>query len=89
MATWFSKYPNFHPDPLAPLLDEFNRLAIQRGWKKGGKIYREEWKNCVEATFTAEFGQNASSLRGWQALCAVIGITDVPKSITGCKKVSI
>jgi hypothetical protein len=89
MTSWLAKYPEFHPDPVAPLLDEFSRLAIQRNWKAGSKRYRKEWKDCVEENFTAEFGQNASSLAGWQALCTEVGITDVPTSITGCKKVSI
>jgi len=86
--SWFTKYPDFEPNPGrgAPLLEEFKRLAEQRNWREGGKRYRKEWKSCVEANFTAEFGANASSLQSWQALCIEVGITDVPRSITGCKK---
>jgi len=86
MTSWFAKYPEFEPDPVAPLLVEFSRLAIHQNWEEGSKKYRKEWGNCVGENFTTEFGQNASNLAGWQALCIEVGITDVPTSITGCRK---
>ena len=87
--SWFAKYPNFVPNPHAPLQDEFNRLAEERNWKPDGSRYRKEWRHCVEDSFTAYFGSDVSSLAAWQALCIKVGIADIPASITGCRKVSV
>ena len=45
-------------------------------------------KAQVAAMFTQYYGANASKLDKWQMLCSDCGVDPVPRSITGCKKVS-
>jgi len=78
------RFPNFQSDPTASLLDNFRRLAIQEGWRKKTKTYKEERRafltEAVEAGFSNNFGGNDNSLQAWQSLCRTIG---VPKSKEG------
>lgn len=41
----------------------------------------------VANEFKLHFGSNVSNLGSWQELCRVVGITNIPSSITQCKKV--
>jgi hypothetical protein len=97
-STDLSQFSNFQSDPTAPLLENFKRLAIQEGWKKKSKTYKEERRvflaEGVEARFLDKFGVNVSSLQAWQSLCQTIGVPEskeggyVPQltSIKACQK---
>jgi len=83
---WESFSPNFTRNPQINFSEEFKRLAFQRGWKKGGPKYRKQWARCCEEEFRDQYGHN-ERLEGWRALCADVGIKNIPNSITQCKKV--
>lgn len=85
---FFSQYPDFNHDPMAPLLVEFQRLSLHRGWKVGGRTYRQNRRKCFTQEFEHYYGQASDKLAGWQALCADVHISPLPSSITQCKKVA-
>lgn len=84
--SFFSKYPEFDHDPTASLVGEFQRLSLQRGWKPGGKKYRQTRQRCFTQEFEHHYGHASDKLAGWQALCADVYISPTPSSITQCKK---
>jgi hypothetical protein len=83
-TTNLSRFPDFQSDPTASLVDDFRRLALQEGWSKKSKTYKEERRaylaEVVEIRFLSVFGVNAGSLQAWQSLCRTIG---VPESVEG------
>jgi hypothetical protein len=83
----FDGFADFDRDPTASIASEFGRLAIQNDWKKGSKKYRKQRAELIEYEFGVHFGSNLHSLEDWQALCKAVGITNIPSSITQCKKV--
>jgi len=97
-STDLATFPNFQSDPTAPLVENFRRLAIQEGWKKKSKTYKENKRvflaEAVEAGFLSTFGVNVSSLQAWQSLCETIGVPEAKEgedlplltSISACKK---
>lgn len=86
-ASGYVGFADFDVDPTASITTEFNRLAIQKNWKKDSKQYKEQRARLVTQEFNAYFGSNTSTLAAWQALCKAVGITDIPSSIVQCKKV--
>jgi hypothetical protein len=91
-------YPDFQSDPTASLVDDFRRLALQEGWSKKSKTYKEKRRAFlseeVEIRFINMFGMNASSLQAWQSLCRTIGVLEsvegvevLPQSIRKCQQV--
>jgi hypothetical protein len=79
-ATGLARFPDFQSDPTASLVDDFRRLALQEGWSKKSKTYKEERRaylaEAVEIRFLSQFGVNASSLQAWQSLCRTIGVAE-------------
>lgn len=84
--SFFSQYAEFDHDPTAPLVLEFQRLSLQRGWKAGGKTYRRNRQECLTQEFEHHYGHASDKLAGWQALCADVHISPAPSSINQCKK---
>ena len=94
-----SRYANFEADPTTSLLDSFKQLAIQEGWSKKSKTYKQERKaflaEVVEDRFLNTFGVNISSLQAWQDLCKTIGVPETKEgeeavlltSISACQAV--
>jgi hypothetical protein len=86
-SSFFAQYPNFVPNPRAPLRSEIDRLAIQEGWHARGKRVGRI------AAYSAELAlqcSGKSGLESWQALCVDTGVAridGVPTSIKRCKKV--
>ena len=86
--------PNYNNDPTISITENFRRLAIQEGWTKKSKSYKEGRKafiaDAVEIGFITQFGVNTGSLQAWQNLCRTIGIENVESltSIKSCKKVT-
>ena len=83
---FFSQYPDFDRDPTAPLVVEFQRLSLKRGWKPGGNKYRQSRQNCFAQEFEHHYGHAGDKLAGWQTLCADVYISPIPASIKQCKK---
>ncbi|KAF9461787.1 hypothetical protein BDZ94DRAFT_1195735 [Collybia nuda] len=79
-STAISRYPNFEPDPTVSLIANFKRLAVQEGWGKKSKKYKEERRGylgeAVTIAFVSLFGGNVSSLQAWQSLCETIGVPE-------------
>ena len=85
---FFSGFGGFERDHGASLTDEFNRLAISRNWKVGGKKYRKNRAECFASEFDHLYQTDGSKIVGWQRLCLDVGIIPCPSTITACKKVS-
>jgi len=93
-----TRFSDFESDPTVSLLDNFKRLAIQEGWGKKSKTYKEQRRTflaeAVEVAFLDKFGVNVSSLQAWQSLCQTIGVPEskegeeVPQltSIKACQR---
>jgi len=85
--------PDYNNDLTISIIENFRRLAIQEGWTKKSKSYKEGRKafiaEAVETGFIAHFGVNTSSLQAWQNLCRTIGIENVDSltSISSCQQV--
>ncbi|KAJ6602364.1 hypothetical protein B0H10DRAFT_1823132 [Mycena sp. CBHHK59/15] len=86
MSTYWDAYKNFVHNARAPLQREFRLLAAQCGWEASGERYRTEWMRCARTEFTHYFGGEDNRLAGWQSLCALVGVEDVPESIVQCKQ---
>jgi len=88
-----STLPEYQNDPTISITENFRLLAIQEGWTKKSKSYKEGRKafiaEAVEIGFISYFGANTSSLQAWQNLCRTIGIENVETltSIKSCQKV--
>ena len=86
--------PDYNNDPTISITENFRRLAIQEGWTKKSKSYKEGRRafiaEAVEIGFISNFGTNASSLQAWQNLCRTIGVENVDglTSIKSCQKVT-
>jgi hypothetical protein len=90
MSTFWTAFsPDFTRNPQLNYSEEFKRLAVHRRWKVGGARYRKAWVRCCEEEFGVQYGRDERRLDGWRALCADVGIEDIPNSITQCKKVCL
>lgn len=87
MSTYWGAYPNFAHNATAPLRQEFNLLAAQCGWSVNEKKYHWEWLRCGQEEFSHHFGRDDSRLAGWQAMCALMRVDEVPDSIKKYKQV--
>ncbi|OCL02572.1 hypothetical protein AOQ84DRAFT_304476 [Glonium stellatum] len=83
---FFSSFREFEREPGASLTEEFERLAISRNWKVGGKKYRKNRGKCFASEFDRLYGTDGSKIAGWQRLCLDVGIDPCPGSITACRK---
>ena len=91
MSTYFARFPNFDPDPIAELLTEFARLATARRWKEGSKRYRKERRACLLSEYDQHVGglDLPGKLQQLQALVFELGIQNRPDTIKQCKLVSL
>lgn len=92
MSSYWSSFSDFDHNPTAPVRDEFQRLAKLKGWMGKGKKKtnrrHEEWGQCFQSEFEKYYGDDTSSLAGWQTLCREVGLDVIPESVTKCKRVS-
>ncbi|KAJ7473996.1 hypothetical protein FB451DRAFT_1035144 [Mycena latifolia] len=87
MSAYWTSHPDFLHNATAPLQQEFKLLAAHEGWKAGGSRYKREWARCAREEFSHYFGRDDGLLSGWQAMCAMVRVNEVPDSITQCRKV--
>ncbi|KAJ6505546.1 hypothetical protein C8R45DRAFT_861220 [Mycena sanguinolenta] len=85
MSTYWNAHPDFVHNPAAPLHQEFKLLAAQCGWNRREAQYKREWERCAREEFAHHFGRDENRLAGWQAMCATVGVKEVPESIKQCK----
>ena len=88
----FTTHPAFTPDPHAPLIDEFNRLARQSNWSKKDPFRRLMWDWLVREEYQrlvlrVQDGSTGPQLSDWQRLCGELGVGGEWESIRKCKKV--
>ena len=92
MPSYWSRFPDFEHNANTPIRKEFRRLAQLKGWvgsdPQQQKKYRREWGKCFLSEFTKHYGQDDSSLAGWQSLCGEVGLEEIPQSVKECRSVS-
>lgn len=84
-CAFWNNFLSFVPEPAAPFVDEFNRLAKHRRWRK------KEKREYLAKALTAEIdfhSDKSSGLVRWKRLCQEVRVGSEPESITKCKKVS-
>ncbi|KAF8860661.1 hypothetical protein BDZ45DRAFT_648456 [Acephala macrosclerotiorum] len=77
---FFTSYSAFTFNPSVPSWQEFRRLRISQGWKRGdvaGEAAWQAYRLALVKEFNAGFGTDASDLLAWQTLCAIVGIERV------------
>lgn len=89
---YFSRFPNFTPDPHTTIIANFRALAKSQRWGVKSKGYKNERKQYLIAladTYIGSIdrGSAAEKLAGLQGLCEELRISPIPTSITQCKKV--
>lgn len=90
MPSYWSSFPDFDHNPHAPIKDEFKRLAELEDWigEEQKAKYRREWGKCFKSEFEKHYGEDASSITGWQSLCSEVGLDVIPDTVQECKRVS-
>ncbi|KAI9736748.1 MAG: hypothetical protein M1834_000952 [Cirrosporium novae-zelandiae] len=86
---FFNRFPDFEPNPSAPIAKEFARLARQKNWNPNSKVYRRMKVSCYQSEFTALYGEDSSKLQNWQSLCRDVRVKKPTDTISQCKKVRI
>ncbi|KIM27374.1 hypothetical protein M408DRAFT_330079 [Serendipita vermifera MAFF 305830] len=90
MSSYWSLFPDFDHNEHAPLQEEFARLAEQNNWDgdddRSKAIRRIQWGRCFRLEFNKHYGEDASSLAGWQALCKEVRLQNIPESVEECKR---
>ncbi|KAK7007972.1 hypothetical protein R3P38DRAFT_3211624 [Favolaschia claudopus] len=84
MSAFWDDYPAFVHRTNVPLKQEFGRLASQLHWSKQQK--RVQWLRCAQEEFKHHFGRDEKGLAGWQAMCALVEVHEIPDSVAGCKR---
>lgn len=85
--SFFASFPAFNHDPTAAISKEFYRLGAKRGWKKGSKTWRKQWKNCMNSEYDRLIGKRMVGLADWNELCWELGLKADHTSINQCKLV--
>jgi hypothetical protein len=83
------EHNGFTPNSRAPVHEEIRRLADSRGWSHSTMMKRREEALAAEITLHDD---GKDRLERWQQLCVEVGAAgphDVPRSMSGCKKVSL
>ncbi|KAJ5157857.1 uncharacterized protein N7482_008957 [Penicillium canariense] len=82
---FFDGFPGFDYDPTAPISEEFKRLGKTQKWKPEAKIWKTNWRLCMDAEYHRLIGGRATSLKHWQLMCDKLGIAGEFTSIRKCK----
>lgn len=88
---YLSAFTDFIPDPNAPLLADFDRLARLQGWSCNTKQFKKERNAYLKVEFDIYLGilDTEDELVRLQALCKDLGVRRPRKqldSLTKCKK---
>ncbi|KAL6903960.1 hypothetical protein GGI43DRAFT_399274 [Trichoderma evansii] len=89
LGLFFAIYPQFEYDPQEESWPAYHRLVEFIGWKTGSKQERkarENFRRALVGQFGQLYGADENKLEVLQNLCAKIGISPVPSTITACKK---
>ena len=93
IESFFTSFSGFTFIPSAPSWQEFRRLRISQGWKRGdvaGDAAWQAFRLALVKEFNAGFGTVANDLLAWQTLCTIVGIERVRQFANWeeCEKVS-
>ncbi|KAJ5081142.1 hypothetical protein N7456_013380 [Penicillium angulare] len=83
---FFDGFSKFDYDDTETVISEFHRLGRSRGWKKGSKTWRRNWKLCMSEMYDSVIGDHINDLETWRQLCRKLDIQGELNSITKCKK---
>ena len=90
-VSYFARFPNFEADHIQSITVNFNRLAVDRGWRLHGGRYRREHALLMEQEFDHQMHDviNTRVVGPWQALLRELGVGEgeIPTSIKQCKLV--
>ncbi|PYH48003.1 uncharacterized protein BP01DRAFT_363190 [Aspergillus saccharolyticus JOP 1030-1] len=85
-STFWQDFPDFELKPDAAMIDEFKRLAAQRGWKEGSKTWRKRWSAFINLEYDCVIGESLTDLDSWRELCALLDLQGPFPSITKCRQ---
>lgn len=91
LREFFTQYQGFEYNPHESASTQFDRLRTAQGWKKGDPDQVKAWEGYLTALvkqFYVSYGKDIEDLAAWHGLLARIGLTELPKSVRSCKKVS-
>ncbi|RYN15574.1 hypothetical protein AA0117_g13160 [Alternaria alternata] len=84
-CAFWTEFRNFSPDPTAPFLKDFERLAQLESWSKNEK--RKNLVKALNSEIDFHKEDKSTELVRWHRLCQEIGVDSKPTSVTGCKRV--
>ncbi|TFK69026.1 hypothetical protein BDN72DRAFT_841113 [Pluteus cervinus] len=90
LESFFAEYPLFTYIPTNHPSDEFARLKSVYHWGRKGRRYKEakrRYNSALVIEFGKIYGSDEGSLDSWKMLCDVLGVEDVPETISACKKI--
>lgn len=90
LGLFFATYPQFEYDPQEESWTAYRRLVKFIGWKTGSKQERkarENFRRALVGQFGQLYGADENKLEVLQNLCAKLGMSPIPSTITACKKV--
>jgi hypothetical protein len=97
LDTFFGRYKSFIPTPTTTpppedfsLPGEFARLTTHQRWSVNSRAHvraRKLFRAALIDEFNHLFGIDGHDLQSWQRLCVVVGVLEVPETVTQCRKV--
>ncbi|KAJ7065737.1 hypothetical protein C8F01DRAFT_982532 [Mycena amicta] len=88
LSQFFSAYPAFKFDPVAPASQQFDALKCKyhREWDTDDKKQAETgYARAMSFTFTELYGKDADILENWHKLCHAVRIHPPPDTIEECR----
>lgn len=88
---FFASYPDFQYDPSKSSAQEFQRLRMFYGGRRGDSESSEAWSGfrlALVKEFNRLFGTDPQDLLAWQTLCTFIGIQERFATCEDCIQVS-
>ncbi|KAI9040199.1 uncharacterized protein KD926_008523 [Aspergillus affinis] len=82
---FFSRFPDFQPNPCLSATEEFSRLAHHMNWTTGSKRYRKELAKFASTEF-GHFYDIGNRLQNYRALCQELRVEGPLTSVTQCRK---
>ncbi|CAE6420283.1 unnamed protein product [Rhizoctonia solani] len=89
LAAFFAQYPQFTYDPTRPVLSELKRMKQvlkwdNKTWESSGAL--AGLRRALVLQFNLTYGTDQKDLASWQNLCRAMRVTNIPETISRCKK---
>ncbi|KAG8754328.1 hypothetical protein FRC11_006710 [Ceratobasidium sp. 423] len=96
IRAFFDKYDDFDYQPTEPVMEEFYRMCDYYRWSSAKDANKQfidpdremasrSFKDALTVQFNAIYGTDENSLVGWQNLCVVLNLKDVPEELDDCR----